>query len=197
MTDPILPRVVVVGCGALGSHVALFLRNEAHLVLVDGDKVEHKNVLSQYHTRSSVGLFKARALAAHLAFFGVKAEAVPRMLAEANVRALLKNAALTALVVDCTDDAVARTLMHDYAEDDVPLLHAALAVGDQGYGQVTWDSPSYSPDAGVGGAPTCHAGENLPMAALVAAYAARAAQDFLRHGRRVGYAVSKAGAVVL
>lgn len=189
-----LPRVVVVGCGALGSHVALLLRNEASLVLVDHDRVEAKNVLSQHHPKASIGKNKAVALAAHLMFFGVKPAAIPNALTQVNAYAVLGDADL---VVDCTDSAEARTLMHKHCQlHGYPLLHAALAAGGD-YGQVTWDTEGYRADANDGGAATCHAGEHLPHAALVAAYAARAAQAFLRDGKRVGYAVSAAGAVPL
>lgn len=192
----ILPAVTIVGCGALGSHVALLLRNEAQLTLVDGDRVEAKNVLSQNHVKSAVGRNKAQALQGMLAMLhGIKTEIVPRMLTVDNVTALLKDAAL---VIDCTDNVEPRTLMHrEFMMRSVSVLHTALAAGEDGFGHVVWDSPSYRADANTGGAPTCHAGENLPMAALVAAYTAKAAQRQLREGIRIGYAISSTGAIAL
>jgi len=191
-----LPNVLIVGCGALGSHAALLLRNEASLVLVDGDRVEAKNVLSQVHGKSGVGKNKAQALQGLLNFLsGVKTSATACYLTAANVTTMTRGAAL---VVDCTDAVEPRTLLHREAQKrGLPVLHAALAAGDQGYGQVTWDSDNYRPDANEGAAPTCRAGENLPTAALVAAYAARSAQIFLREGRRLGFAVSASGGAVV
>lgn len=190
MTAPVLPRVVIVGCGALGSHVALFLRNEGQLVLIDGDRVEAKNVLSQHHGKAAVGKNKAQALAGSLALgSGIKAQVVGFSLTANNVEVLLGDADL---VIDCTDNAMTRHLMRG-----VNVVHAALAAGEEGYGQVTWDTWGYKADANDGAKPTCHAGENLPMAALVAAYTAKAAQRFLHEGKRIGYAISSAGAVAL
>lgn len=192
MTAPVLPRVVIVGCGALGSHVALFLRNEGQLVLIDGDRVEAKNVLSQHHGKAHIGKNKGESLRGYLALaHGIVPAPVviPRMLTPQNVEALLGDAAL---VIDCTDNAMTRHLMRG-----VNVIHAALAAGEEGYGQVTWDTANYHADANDGAKPTCRAGENLPMAALVAAYTAKAAQRFLHEGKRIGYAISSAGAVAL
>ncbi len=53
------PKVTIVGVGALGSHAALLLRNEADLKLIDFDKVDAKNTLAQFHARQSIGRNKA------------------------------------------------------------------------------------------------------------------------------------------
>ena len=56
-------QVVVVGAGALGSHLALLGRNlDAGWVLVDHDRVEQRNLLAQVHTRMGVGRHKTQAL---------------------------------------------------------------------------------------------------------------------------------------
>lgn len=186
-----MKTTVIVGAGALGSHAAQFLRNTARLRVIDFDRVGQRNVLSQFHPRSSLGRAKVVALQQTLSFlFGTKIEPVPHRLVESNVNELLGNADL---VLDCVDDAAARSLIQGFArEKGVPCLHGALS-GDGFLGQVIWDD-EFTPDEAPRGAATCEDGAHLPLIGLVAAYLARSAQEFLTTGRKLGYAVPSRGA---
>ena len=106
-------QITIVGVGALGSTLVQLLRNEeVHLRLIDFDRVENRNVLSQFHGKPSVGKNKTQSLQKTMNFlFGTKLEAVPHKLTSDNVDTLLKN---SDLVVDCLDNAEARTLVQDY-----------------------------------------------------------------------------------
>ena len=77
-----MSKLVIVGVGALGSHLALLLRNAGvPLVLVDFDRVEAKNTMSQFHTRMGLGRNKAQALQQSLkGLFGLDATAIPHRL---------------------------------------------------------------------------------------------------------------------
>jgi molybdopterin/thiamine biosynthesis adenylyltransferase len=188
-----MKNVTIVGAGALGSHLALFLRSAgAAMKLVDFDKVEQKNVLSQFHGKPGVGKLKVLALGQALDFmFKVKVSTVPHRLVADNADAILSG---SDLVVDCLDNGDARRVVQAFARrTGTPCLHGALAA-DGGYGRVVWDE-SFAVDDGVAGAPTCEAGEHLPFIGIVSCYMARSAQEFLDTGRRFGWAVSPGGAV--
>lgn len=191
-----MKRVVIIGVGALGSHLVQFLRNEdAELKVIDFDRVEQKNVLSQFHGKPSVGKLKVEALKQVAQFyFGLKVEAVPHRLNDGNADVMFMGADL---VIDCLDNAAARRLVQIGTQlRHIPCLHGALAA-DGGFGMVVWDEQFTIDDEAGAGAATCTNGDHLPFIALVSAYLARAAQQFLRTGKKVGYSVSPVGAVSL
>src|SRR5262245_16581609 len=103
-------RVVFCGVGALGSNAVVACRNlSAELVLVDFDRVESKNCLTQAFVKTSIGRNKAEALKLELAnFWGVRAEAFGVRLDEHNVATLCTSAAL---VVDAFDNARSRRVL--------------------------------------------------------------------------------------
>lgn len=201
-----MKRVVIVGVGALGSHVAQFLRNEAELKVIDFDRVEQKNTLAQFHGRPSVGKNKAEAMKQAMQFtWGIKLEAVPHRLTKENANELLRH---VDLVIDCLDNGASRRIVQDWSRwmsgpqfqdpsgiiPRVALLHGALAPGGD-FGRVIWDEDFAIDDESEGGAPTCEGGEFLPFIGIVASYLARAAQVYLKDGKKVGFTVHPGGVV--
>ena len=68
---------VIVGCGGSGGWVATLLAKSperAPIVLIDGDKIEKRNLERQLFSRGDVGRNKARALAGRLASLGCEVE---------------------------------------------------------------------------------------------------------------------------
>lgn len=64
-----MKTIVVVGVGALGSHVVQALRNvEATLRVIDFDRVEQRNVASQFHGKPNVGKLKVQSLQQSMKF---------------------------------------------------------------------------------------------------------------------------------
>lgn len=191
-----MKRVAVVGAGALGSHLVLLVRNlGATIRVIDFDRVEQKNVLSQFHGRPSVGKPKALALAQAMSFmYGTRIETNTNRLTTDNVESLIGG---HDLVVDCLDNGASRKVVQDFVRArGVPCLHGALAA-DGGFGRSVWDEQfviDFEPGAG---APTCEDGEHLPFVALTASYMARSVQEFARSGRKVGFQVSPQGATPL
>ena len=186
-------RVVIVGAGALGSHVVQFLRNvECDLVVVDPDRVEAKNLANQFHGKPGTGKLKVAALSQAMLFlYGKVVASNPHKLVEDNVAAILGKADL---VVDCLDNYAGRKLVQDFVRyKAIPCLHGALAADGQ-YGRVVWDSAFIIDAEAKAGEPTCHGGDHLPFIALVSAYLSRAAQEFIATGKKRGYEVNPAGA---
>lgn len=180
--------VTIVGVGALGSHLVQFLRSEdIEIRVIDFDRVEQKNVQSQFHSKPSVGKLKSDALKQSMQFlYGKKIHSFNHKLVSDNVRNLLQGD----LVIDCLDNGEARQLVQEHARTtDMPCLHGALAP-DGGFGRVIWDEQFViDSEAGQGGA-TCENGEFLPFIAITSAYLARAAQIFLATGKKTGFSIS-------
>lgn len=188
--------IVIIGVGALGSHLVQFIRNEkVDIKIVDFDRVEQKNVMAQFHGKPGVGKSKVLALQQTMDFlFKRQLAVVSNKLVENNVDALLKGATL---VVDCLDNGASRKLVQDYVRSHgLPCLHGALAPGGA-FGRVVWDE-QFMIDSEVGaGAATCEDGEFLPFIALTAAYMARSVQLFLKDGKKIGFSISPVGALAI
>jgi molybdopterin/thiamine biosynthesis adenylyltransferase len=188
-----MKTITIVGVGALGSHVTLLLRNmDANLRIIDFDRVEQKNVQSQFHNKLNVGKSKVQSLSGTMQLlFGLKLGTIPHKLTTENDDQLLAGADL---IIDCLDNAQARIVVQNFARrSKTACLHGALAA-DGGFGRVVWDE-RFVIDSEVGAnAATCEDGAHLPFIAITSAYLARAAQEFLATGRKIGFEVNPAGA---
>ena len=187
-----MKRIVFCGVGALGSNAVVACRNlEAQLVLVDFDRVESKNCLSQAFVKPSVGKNKAEALKLQLAnFWGVKVEAFGVRVGEENVATLCGAADL---LVDAFDNAKSRRILATYARaNGKALVHAAVSA-DGTFGLVRWDERFAADEEGTPGQATCEGGEHLPLIAIVASTLARTVQEHLATGKPRDAMVSLSG----
>jgi molybdopterin/thiamine biosynthesis adenylyltransferase len=186
--------ITIVGAGALGSHVALFLRNEKEgLRIVDFDRVEFKNTQAQFHTKMSLGKNKAQALQQGFkGLFGVNIlSVIPYKLTQNNVKELLEG---SELVIDCTDNFQARNDISAAVRNmGIPCLHGALSA-DGSFAVVMWDE-HFKPDAETGDGATCEDGEHLPFFAAASAHLAMEAQLFLRTGKKRSFQITPSGIV--
>jgi molybdopterin/thiamine biosynthesis adenylyltransferase len=185
-------RIIIVGVGALGSHVAQFLRNCADLSIIDLDSVEQKNVLSQFHGKTFVRKSKVLSISQMMNFmFGIKIAINGNRLTQDNSKQLLSGADL---IIDCLDNAESRIIVQKFArENKVPCLHGGLAA-DGAFGTSIWDE-NYQIQESPIGIPTCENGDQLPFIALVSAYISKSAQEFLSNNKRFGYMISPQNAI--
>ena len=188
-----MKKVTIVGAGALGSHLALFLRNEGDLKVIDFDRVEQKNTLSQFHAKSSVRRNKVQSLQQTMNFlFGVRVQGVPHKLHEGNQEELLGD---SDLIIDCVDNAEARQVVQAFSRSaGVPCLHGALSA-DGDFGRVVWDENFVIDSENVVGTPTCEGGEHLPFIGIASSLLARAAQEFLVNGKKIGFELHPGGVI--
>lgn len=180
--------VTIVGVGALGSHVAPLLREcGVRLRVVDYDRVETKNLQSQFFAKNSIGKNKAQSIAQMMQFlWGTKIETRPVLLESGNVVELLKG---SSLVLDCLDNVKSRqTVQNQVRAQKVPCLHGALAPNGL-MGRVIWDEDFVIDSESIQGAATCEDGDHLPFISLTSSYLARAAQEFLDTGKRLSFDV--------
>jgi molybdopterin/thiamine biosynthesis adenylyltransferase len=156
--------------------------------------VEQKNILSQFHTKMSLGKNKAKAFAQGMkGLFGVEVEAIPYKIDFTNAEVLLRDADL---VIDCTDNIEARELMLDsHRRFKVPCLHGALAADGQ-FGRIIW-SEEFKPDEAAEGEVTCEDGEFLPFIGAVASTIAVEAQIFLKTGKKRSFQLTPGGMIRL
>lgn len=183
--------ITIIGIGALGSHAALFLRNEkSGLKVVDFDRVEQKNTQAQFHSVMSVGKNKATSLQQALqGLFNVKAQSLPYKLTQLNDEI---NVAGSDLVLDCTDNIEARRLISGVCRRlKIPLLHGALSTSGD-FARIIWDE-HFVPDAESGDGATCEDGAHLPFFAFVASSMAFEAQAFLKTGKKKSWQLTPQG----
>ncbi|MDP3063061.1 MAG: ThiF family adenylyltransferase, partial [Chloroflexota bacterium] len=114
----------VVGCGGTGGFVAeglcrLFRSSGARIVLVDGDRVEERNLLRQNFYPEELGRFKAQALAERLAMkFRMLVEyALDPLLDPMEEQRSQRWMALSpGILVGCVDNAHARATMAQWTD---------------------------------------------------------------------------------
>src|SRR5215813_5298310 len=124
-------KILFCGGGALGSHALFLARDFQHeLAVVDFDRVETKNLASQWFVKQMVGKNKATALKMQLLnFYDAKLQDYTVKLTALNVDAVLSGADL---VVDCFDNAESRRLVQDYVRSNrKPCVHAGLAANGE------------------------------------------------------------------
>jgi len=127
-------RVVIVGCGGLGSVVASYLAGcgVGHLSLIDGDDVELSNLPRQLtFDIDSVDLNKSDELMQRLCAQNDEIDIFPSPVAldEFNIHELLND---HDLVLDCTDNFDARLMINQWCVgNEVPLMSGAV-IGWQG-----------------------------------------------------------------
>lgn len=190
-----MKNITIVGVGALGSHLIQLVRNlpDVKYTIIDYDKVEMRNVKSQFHAKNSVGKNKTQALSQLMNFcFGIKLETIPHKLNSDNVNEILSK---SNLIVDCLDNAETRNIVKQFAqENNIPCVHGALAA-DGSFGQIAWNENFRVDSEDVVGQPTCEGGEHLPFIGIAAGYLAQSVRIFLDTGAQVGYKVGSGGAI--
>lgn len=184
MTDT--PHILICGCGALGSQIALHLaRPERTFTLIDDDRVEEANLLTTVYQARQVGVYKVDALA-DLLWRKCRAHA------SASRRTLDRPpSGAYDLVVDTFDNPQARALTVGLP---CPTVH--VGVSEARTGALAWDARYVLPTgARRGENPVCTHALGAPILRLTAALAANTIEDFLATGRERDWVVTEAGRI--
>lgn len=179
-------RIVVCGCGAVGSNLvdSLARQGAANLRVIDKDRVEEHNVNTQVWSLDDVGGFKAETMQNHLfRVVGVEIDAVAKELSEKNVRKLLTEADV---VVDGFDNSASRRLVKEYCEQaGLPCLHVGL---NTDYAEVIWNEVYRVPSDTTGDVCDYPLARNLVV--LAAAVAGETLLRFLLEGKRESWTMT-------
>ena len=193
-----MKNIVIVGVGALGSHVVQFIRNlNVNINIIDYDHLERKNTMSQFHAKTNVGKNKTLSIQQTMNFlFGIKINVNSNKLVEGNVKQLLEGTqGKTDLIIDCLDNAAARQIVQNFVRaNNIPCLHGALSAADNSFGRVVWDE-NFKIDVESPGVATCENGNELPFIAITSAYIAQAVKLFIETGNKSGYQISPGGSL--
>lgn len=147
MSSPSPDKVVVVGCGFVGSiFTTEFLKRmfagdlTPQMRFVDDDTVDKRNCANQNFHPSDIGTPKAEVMHKLAATQNLRTEFHKVRLVPDNMEALLTNALL---VVDGVDNLASRQLLSSYAQGSgVPVLH--IGISEQGTGKVEWSHPKHT-----------------------------------------------------
>lgn len=186
-------KILFCGGGALGSHALQLGRDlEAELAVIDDDRVESKNLVSQWFVKQMVGRNKASALKAQLRnFYGVRLQDYPVRLTGLNVETVLGAADL---VVECFDNAESRQLVQGFVRaKDKACLHGGLAA-DGRFGVVRWDEHFIIDSEDVPGQATCEGAGFLPLITMVSAALVGSIRDWMETGEKRNWNVSPTSA---
>jgi hypothetical protein len=182
-------KILFCGGGALGSHALFLGRDLQHdLTVIDFDRVETKNLASQWFVKQMVGKNKATALKMQLLnFYDVKLQDYTVKLTSLNVDTILGEAGL---VVECFDNAESRRLVQSYVRSKhKPCIHGGLAANGD-FGVVRWDQHFTVDEEGAPGQATCEGRGFLPIILRVSSSLVASIQSFLADGRQLNWNVS-------
>jgi molybdopterin/thiamine biosynthesis adenylyltransferase len=183
-------KILFCGGGALGSHGLFLARDLEHdLAVIDFDRVETKNLASQWFVKQMIGKNKATALKMQLLnFYDVKLQDYTVKLTTLNVEAILGDAGL---VVECFDNAESRRTVQTFVRArQKPCIHAGLAANGE-FGVVRWDKHfTIDDEEGAPGQATCEGRGFLPIILRVSSSLVASLQFFLANGREVSWNVS-------
>ena len=182
-------KILFCGGGALGSHGLFLARDLEHdLAVIDFDRVETKNLASQWFVKQMVGKNKATALKMQLLnFYDMKLQDYTVKLTALNADAIL---GATDLVVECFDNAESRRVVQNYVRSkQKPCVHAGLAANGE-FGVVRWDEHFTIDDEGAPGQATCEGRGFLPLILRVSSSLVASIQFFLADKRQVNWNIS-------
>lgn len=178
--------VTICGAGALGGNLTenLVRAGFGMIKVIDGDRIEERNLSTQPYYRSDVGAFKAKILANNLyRAIGTKVEAQTKELTATNAAQLLKD---SQLIVDLFDNSTSRQILKDYADQTrIPCLHAGLSTD---YAEVIWNQAYRVPSNVNDDVCDYPLARNLVM--LTVAVACEAIVSFIATGKQRNFTIT-------
>ncbi|HLQ40419.1 MAG TPA: HesA/MoeB/ThiF family protein [Tetragenococcus sp.] len=123
--------LLIIGCGALGTYTAeqLIRTGVQHIILVDNDIVEESNLQRQtLFTEQDARKKRPKVLAAKEKLLKINSKATIEIYQERFDQALFHTFPKLDLVLDCTDNYLARRLINDYClAYQLPFVFASCA----------------------------------------------------------------------
>lgn len=134
-------NIVIVGCGATGSHLTTLISQLAlsekkikSIVLIDGDKVEEKNFINQKFTKKDIGKYKCRVLTNRYAKLDIDVSYVDKFIeSEEEIIEIIKDLKGTTILIGSVDNNKARVYMDlAFKSQEIPeLIYIDTGNGDK------------------------------------------------------------------
>jgi molybdopterin/thiamine biosynthesis adenylyltransferase len=146
-------QVFILGCGAIGSNLALELARKCsststylNIVLLDYDAVEKRNLAAQAFLPKHIGLQKVDAAEDLITgFSNIGVSKLNLKLTEENLTEvinLVNSSDDASILIDCFDNLEARNLTWKLGQAlDIPVIHAGMS--EKGSGYVSWSTNDY------------------------------------------------------
>ncbi|MDJ1171392.1 ThiF family adenylyltransferase [Roseofilum sp. BLCC_M154] len=129
--------VTICGAGALGANLTENLARTGltQIKVIDGDRIEERNLSTQPYYQSDVGAYKVKILTNTLyRALGISLQGMNQRLTDDSVHKLLKG---SSLVIDTFDNSPSRQSVKDYCQSNqIPCLHMGLAAE---YAEIIWN----------------------------------------------------------
>ena len=196
-----MQNIVMAGCGAVGSRLALEVGAPGlSFLLIDDDRIDANNVRtgSTIYWSQHIGAFKTVALGEMLyRRWGCDAVADTEMLTENRVIVTYRQFVGAQVVVDGFDNVAARRLLVDMSGRNVPpVLHVGVSAA--GSGIVAWGDKYELPDLAPprGENPVCTHQLGRGIITFTASVAALIVSDFLATGKMRSVITTRALGVI-
>lgn len=136
--DQFHKTILICGCGAIGSNIAVNLVRQgfSNVVLVDFDRIEEKNLGTQVYIEHDIGRLKSETLKHILCDISsvVNVEAFTFKLTPQKIKKVTKN---VDLIIDAFDNSESRQLLKDIGDSTkIPVIHGGLY---EDYAEVFWN----------------------------------------------------------
>jgi len=171
--------IVLAGCGALGSQIAMHLVGDHTLHLIDNDRVGEENIGTSAYSRVHIGMTKVQTLAEMLYLKNSRRTNPIFVRVERNIRWYLPAQDGEPLVVDTFDNPAARGFTQSPLRS---TIHIGVSVDRVGL--IAWNNRYPMPQEEVENNPVCTHLLGARILRLTAAAATNAIERFIETGQQ-------------
>ncbi len=177
-------RIIILGCGALGSNLvsslAIDLRKEVAITVLDYDKVEPRNYQAgtQWYKKDQNGKSKAQMLALNAYYWlNTEVSTIEDVFGNHNAE-LLKN---YDLVVDCFDNYDARKVVYDFCkEHKISCLHIGFSPNKTF--EISWNQHYTPPSDNLKGFDICELAGASAFIKMVSSLGSLVIEEYVSSG---------------
>jgi len=195
-----MTRLIMFGCGALGSQIALHLSStDNSFLLIDDDRVSENNVVtgtSAYYMHQ-IGAQKIDCLSEMLWLKGRSiSETYPNTVNHSNINQIMRipiHGSGEMIIVDTFDNIASRRIVQNFSPPLIPVLHAGVSINRTG--MVAWEHHfplgSISDDTDRHTNPVCTNQLGASILRLTSVIAVGAIEIFLATGQQKNFLITE------
>lgn len=191
LTSILDKRIAILGCGAIGSNLAISLarRGFRQFRLVDNDRIDEHNISTQPWSEQDLGSLKVHTLTNYLLLIAGLSEHAyitgwsKRITSKGQLLSWISSD--TNLIVDTFDNSASRQIAQELSRN-YPVLHAGMSADKTA--EITW-AERYTVPPDVELADPCNYPLSRTLVELTVIAASEAILDFLLNGKKADYLV--------